>query len=301
MQFCIARQEDHHCMNPSRLSGTLLAPAMLIALAACGGGGGGATPPSSSGGGPPPISSATPSPSPAPSSTPVTNASVVTAEEDWINGDRTWYTSGTASWSNNAGDVAGAPSGSSADGMSCSAVTEGASYPQSAFSQHAFVGIYNNGVWEALPQAIGMVNPVEPTKGNPPHPSDTYAVENNQCEYNVHTHDYSGLVHVEDETLPQSNTSMPSYATLQSLFDLWGAQLGATGITAGSSMLAGAVTIYTGIPSTKDSSGDDLVTSYAPFTGAASALQFSKHMAVWIVIGTPPAAGLPQVRFALEN
>lgn len=293
-------------MNPSRLSAALLAPAVLFSLAACGGGGGGgATPPTGTGGGspPPPVSSSSPSPSPSPTptSSPVTGSSIVTAEEGFVNGDMSWYTSGTASWSNHAGDVAGAPSGSNTDGMACSQVSEGSSFPASAFSQHVYVGIYNNGTWEALPQAIGMVNPVAPTQGTPAHPNNTDAVETNQCEYNVHTHDYSGMIHIEDATLSQSNTMMPSYATLQTLFDLWGAQLGATGITAGSSSLTGAVSIYTGTPTAKDSAGNDLVTTYTPFTGAASALQFAKHMAVWIVIGTPPASGLPQVRFVVEN
>jgi hypothetical protein len=224
-----------------------------------------------------------------------------------MNGDVNWYTSGTSSWSNHSGGTSSAPNGSSAvDGSSCSQVTEGTSYPQGDFSQHAFVGIFYNGTWEALPQAIGMVNPVAPTKGTPSHPQDTYAVENNQCEYNVHTHDYSGLVHIEDTTFAQSNTFMPSYATLQTLFDLWGAQLTPTGITAGTSMLAGPVTIYTGTPSGKDSSGNDLVNSYSVFTGAANTLQFSKHMAVWIVVGTATPAvgtnsGLPQVRFVVTN
>jgi hypothetical protein len=296
-------------MTPSRLSAGLLASAALITLAACGGGGGGSTPPTDPGGPPPvgstptPGSTATPTPSPTPSSAPVgTSSVVVSAEENFVNGDNTWYTSGTASWSSHAGGTAGAPNGSSAvDGMSCSAVTEGTSYPQTQFSQHAFVGIYNNGTWEALPQAIGMVNPVAPTSGTPAHPNDTYAVENNQCEYNMHTHDYSGLVHVEDETIAQSNTTMPSYATLQALFDLWGAQLGATGIIAGANSLSGPVTIYSGTPSEKNSAGNDQVTSYSLFTGAASSLQFSKHMAVWIVVGTPPAAGLPQVQFVVTN
>lgn len=291
-------------MTPSRFSAALFASAALMTLAACGGGGGGATPPGNSDGPPPPPTSTSPSPSPSPTTAPpvTTSSSVVSAEENWINGDNSWYTSGTASWSNHAGGTSSAPSGgSSIDGMSCSAITEGTSYPQTDFSQHAFVGIYNNGTWEALPQAIGMVNPVAPTAGTPSHPSDTYAVENNQCEYNLHTHDYSGLVHIEDQTLPQSNTAMPSYATLQALFDLWGAQLGATGITAGSSMLTGAVSIYTGTPSGRDSAGNDIVTSYAPFTGTASGLQFSKHMAVWIVVGTPPASGLPQVQFVVQN
>jgi hypothetical protein len=226
----------------------------------------------------------------------------VTAEENWINGNPNWYASGTASWANTAGGTSSAPDGSSSvDGTTCSQVTEGTSYPATAFSQHAYVGFYNNGTWEALPQAIGMVKPVAPTKGNPPHQYNTDEVENNQCEYNVHTHDYSGLVHIEDETLAQSNTSMPSYATLQTLFDLWGAQLGATGIAAGSSSMTGPVTIYTGTPSKTDSTGNDYVTSYKPFTGAARSLKFSKHMAVWIVVGAPPAGGLPQVKFVIQN
>lgn len=308
MQFSF-QQEDPDCMNPSRFSTALLVPAVLISLAACGGGGGGGATPPSGPGGPPPVSSASPSPSPSPTpiatSTPGTSSSVVTAEEAWVNGDMSWYTSGTASWSNHAGGTSSAPSGASVDGMSCSAVTEGSSYPATALSQHAYVGIYNNGVWEALPQAIGMVKPQPPTTpypGNPQgHQNNTDAVEVNQCEYNVHTHDYSGLIHIEDQSLPQSNTALPAYATLQTLFDLWGAQLGATGITAGSSSLTGAVTIYAGTPTTKDSSGNDLVTTYAAFTGSAASLQFAKHMAVWIVVGTPPASGLPQVRFVVEN
>jgi hypothetical protein len=65
--------------------------------------------------------------------------------------------------------------------------------------------------------------------------------------------------------------------------------------------MTGAVTIYTGTPTSKDNSGNDLVTSYVPFAGSPSTLQFSKHMAVWIVVGAPPAAGLPQVRFVVQN
>jgi hypothetical protein len=305
-------------MTPSRLSAGLLASAALITLAACGGGGGGGTTPPTTPGGPPPAtstpapgSSATPSPSPSPTATPTsapvgTSSVLVSAEENYQNGDSSWYTSGTASWSNHAGGTSSAPNGSApVDGMSCAQVTEGTSYPQTQFSQHAFVGIMNNGTWEALPQAIGMVNPQPPTTpypGNPNgHPSDTYAVEVSQCEYNMHTHDYSGLVHIEDETLAQTNTSMPSYATLQALFDLWGAQLGASGITAGTSTLTGPVSIYVGTPSGRNSQNNDEVNSYTLYTGAAKDLQFSKHMAVWIVVGTPPAAGLPAVQFVVSN
>lgn len=306
-------------MKSLRLSALLLALSTSLILAACGGGGGGgtgATPPVNGGGNPPPTSTPTPgatgspaaSPTPVPTATPVGTSSVtVSAEENFINGDANWYTSGSASWSNTAGGTSSAPDGTSAaDGTGCQSVTEGTSFPQDKFSQHAFVGFFNNGAWEALPQAIGMVKPVAPTAGTPSHPSNTYAVENNQCEYNVHTHDYSGLVHIEDTGFAQSNTFMPAYATLQTLFDLWGANLGVTGITAGNSAMAGPVSIYVGTPGGKDSQNNDLVSSYALYSGSPADLQLSKHMAVWIVVGTAAPSiggvqGLPQVRFVVSN
>jgi hypothetical protein len=260
-----------------------------------GGGGGG-------GGG----STATPTPTATPTATPTpgigSGGSEIFAEENWVNGNRSWYTSGTANWSNNAGDPAGSAAlqGGAIDGMSCQSVTEGTTYPASDFSQHAFVGIYYNGTYESTPQALGMMNPVAPTAGNPSHPTNTYEVENNQCEYNIHTHDYSGLVHIEDESFPQSNSTMPAYATLQAFLDVSGFTLSNSGLTAGGSALSGAVLIFTGTPSGKDSGGNDLVSSYSLFAGAPSSLQFSKHMAVWIVIGTPPAQ-LPPVGFVIQD
>jgi hypothetical protein len=299
-------------MSIPRLRYALLICAACAALAACGGGGSNPTPPGGNPGpapttGPTATPGATPTPtptpagSPTPTPTPSVSSTVVTAEETWINGSMSWYQSGTASWSTTAGDTQSAPAGQTVDGMSCSQVTEGTSYPQTAFSQHVFVGLYSGGVWEALPQAVGMVAPVAPTQGNPPHASNTDQVENNQCEYNLHTHDYSGLVHIEDETLPQSTTSFPPYATLQALFDVWGAQIGGSGITAGSSSLTGTLSIYVGTPSGTDANGNDMVTSYSLFTAQPNALHFSRHMAIWIVTGSVPAQGLPQVRFVIEN
>ena len=299
-------------MKISRISASVAAFAAISLLAACGGGGGGGsvTPPGGGGGGPSvtPTPTTTATPTPTSSNPPVgTSSVVVSAEENFVNGDMNWYTSGTASWSSHAGNTSTAPDGSSAvDGMSCTAVTEGQTYPATAFSQHAFVGIFYNGTWETLPQAIGMVQPVAPTAGTPPHQYNTEEVENNKCEYNVHTHDYSGLVHIEDESATQSNTFMPSYATLKSVFDLWGASLSANGITAGASTLSGPTTIYVGTPSSKTSSGDDLVNSYSVYTGDPANLHFSKHMAVWIVVGSATPAiggvnGLPQVKFVIVN
>ncbi|MFN2449883.1 MAG: hypothetical protein ABR508_08905, partial [Candidatus Baltobacteraceae bacterium] len=278
-------------------SASALVAACAVGVAcgvACGGGGNAATP----------VDNSLP---PAPTIAPVNTSLLVNGEENVVNGNNAWYTSGTASWSNHAGNTAGAPNGSApVDGSACTNVSEGSQYPQSDFSQHVFVGIYDNGSEMALPQAVGMVNPQPPTTPAPPdfpsgHPNNNYPVEISTCRYNVHSHDYSGLVHMEDLSVAQSNTTMPAYATLQTLFDVWGAHLGANGITAGSNTLSGRAIVYGGTPSGKSSSGNDLINTYTLFTGAPAALHFSKHMAIWIVIGALPAAGLPEVQIVQTN
>lgn len=323
-------------MKAFRISGSILALAALSLLAACGGGGGGGSntvpnPGNGGGGGgstPTPATSSTPSttPTPAQTSSPGGTAAVdaglvISASEDQPNGNF-WFTSGTASWANTAGDAststAPTSTGATFEGMTCADTTEGTSFPAGDYSQHAFVGFFNSsGIEQALPQALGMIKPVAPTQGTPSHPSNTYEVENYQCEYNVHTHDYSGLVHIEDTGLPQteSYTFSAPYASLKALLDLWGATLNSSGITAGGSSLSGAVTIYVGTPSTKTASGADLVNSYTVFNGDPSTLMLTRHEAIWIVVGTtadkiPPLPGqttagtqngLPEVKFTLTN
>jgi hypothetical protein len=204
--------------------------------------------------------------------------------------------------------------------MQCANTPEGVTatgspaFPAGKYTQHAFVGIIDNtGHEQALPQAIGLVNPQPPTTPGSPnaptgHPNNNYPVELYQCSYNVHTHDYSGLVHVED-TSQNQGTLAPQYASLQTLLDLWGATLSSSaGLTAGASQLNGAVTIYVGTPGP----GTTLVSSYAVYSGSLSALMLNAHTTVWIVIGTTAANippfnpsiqqnGLPQVRWQVEN
>ena len=285
--------------------------ALSLGVAACGGGGG-STPPISNpgGGGAPPSSSPTSSPSSsptsAPSSAPTTvptnppvtgsiaaNSTLVSAEPNFINGSMSWYTQGTASWSNHAGDTSSGGSGQTIDGVPCLTGGMGGGY-----HVHAFVGIFANGVWEAIPQAIGMEKAVEPTVSG--QPTDTDEILAAQCFYKLHTHDYSGLIHVEDPTQPQLNGNFnvnESYATLQTLFDEWGEPISATGVAT----FMGPVSVYVGYPTTKDGSGNDLVNSYSLSTAAPSQIMLQHHTAYWIVIGALPANGLPQVRFLVEQ
>lgn len=288
-------------MTPSRFPSALFASVAFITLASCGGGGG-STPPASSGGPPPVSSTPTPAPTATPTPPPVgTSSRIVNAEENFQNPDSaSWYTSGTASWSNHAGVTA---SGNNGDGDTCD--TSMTSEPTgSYFHSHAFVGIYYNGNEVALPQAIGIESPIEPTKGTPAHQYDYDEVENASCMFHVHTHDYSGLVHIEVPEAPFDSTyqTLPSYANLQTLLDIWGATLSSgAGLTAGSNTLSGPVTIYTGASTAKDSGGNDLVTTYAPAAGAPATIPLAHHEAIWIVIGAPPANGLPQVDFVIAN
>src|SRR5579883_1966218 len=313
--------EDGKGMRFLRYSAPLFILCAVLAACGGGGGGGGVTPPGGGGGGgggggstpspspthsgsPAPTSSPTVSPTSQPSSTPVpVSSQVLNGFENYVNGGL-WYTSGvSANWANTAGyDKESVFTGNPQDNMNCTQVQEGQGYPPTAFSQHMFVGFLVNGTEEALPQALGMVQPVAPTQGNPQHPNNFWEVENNLCEYNVHTHDYSGLVHIEDIGLPQneSYTYAPGYASLQTLLDEWQATLTGNSLTADTSTLNGNVAIYVGVP-TGQMNGNDLVNSYTQVNATPANIALARHNVIWIVFGTFPSAGLPQVQFGVEN
>lgn len=317
--------------------------AISAMLAACGGGGGGgSTPPVTTpttnpggGGNPSPSPTAkptttptspTPSPSPGPSSVPVDkNFAINASEGPLVNGNVGWYLAGTtALWPQSPGEppvgafgdtTSGANSGNgfgTMDGMSCSATTEPAPNP-TTYSVHSFVGIYYNGTEEALPSGLAMNNPTEPTapSKNAPggHPNDFWEIEQQTCEYNIHTHDFSGLVHIEDVNYSQSNspTSPLSYnPTLQSLLDVWGVKLSATGLTIpGGTNLTGPVAIYTGVQGNdKGPHGGPLVDSYTQVT-SPSQVPLAFHNSTWIVIGNMPkqqdgTVALPEVEWNVE-
>jgi hypothetical protein len=245
------------------------------------------------------------------------SAQTSAANQGFINGSQNWYRAGvTVSWTPQPG-VVGQNGDTSAganaamgfapiDGIACTASTEPAA-STTTYSVHSFVGIYYNGQEYALPQAIGMENPAEPITY--PHPNDNFEVESEQCEYNVHTHDYTGLVHIEDVNYQQSTstTSPLSYKpTLQTLLDIWGVQLSANGMTVpGGTNLNGSTAIYYGTPSATDTGphGAPVTDSYIQ-AQSASAVPLAFHTTVWIVIGQMPApngkTGLPEVEWRIQ-
>lgn len=234
-----------------------------------------------------------------------------------VNGTQNWYGAGvTTSWTPNpgqagqAGDTAAGGTVSSnfapIDGTSCVPTVEPAA-TTSTYAVHSFVGIYYNGTEYALPQAIGLENPTEPTASG--HPNDNYEVETAQCSYNVHTHDYTGIVHIEDVNYPQSTSStspLPYAPSLQTLLDIWGVQLTSSGMTVpGGTALNGPVAIYYGTQSADKGPHGGFLTNAYVRAASASAVPLAFHDTIWIVIGdlpTPPNGikGLPEVEWRIQ-
>lgn len=280
-------------MKLLRISGSLLAFSLTAALAACGGGGGGGgtTPPTNPGGPPPPTSTPTAPPTSTPPPAGLTVSSTVytaydsTSNHSW--GTDNWQTNGVTN-SGDAGDgdtTSNVGTGQTTDGLSACALSGESQMTSSNYHVHSFVGIYVNGAAYAVPDAIGMANPAS---GEP--------ILDFSCAYAIHTHADSGLIHVEDPTLP-SNAAAPAQYNLQTLFDIWGQSISALPING----VSGLPAIYVGTPSGKDSSGNDLVTSYSLSTAAPGSILLSHHVAIWLVYGTPPSSGVPQVAFGLSN
>jgi hypothetical protein len=298
-------------MKALRISASILGIAAFAALAACGGGGGGPVSPPGGGGGPTPGHSSSPSPtaSPTPTPTPTTgptatptptsspgigvSSTIETAYDGstapLINGTDNWQTNGTT-MNGDPGDgdtASGAQGTANVDGIPCGLNSE-SQMTSSNYHVHAFVGIMVNGTQYAIPDGIGII-------GNP---SGEPITSWSDCAYYIHTHGASGVIHVEDPTIngTYQNTQPPPQYNLQALFDIWGQGMNSLG--AGG--FSGPPTVYTGTPS-GTYNGGDLVNSYSLTTASAASVLLQHHVVIWLVYGTPPSQGLPQVNWQIEN
>lgn len=119
------------------------------------------------------------------------------------------------------------------------------------FHQHSLVSIYKDGVRQGLPDNVG--------RGG--------------CNYELHTHDGTGVVHIEAD--------VPKKFTLGQFFALWKQPLSANG-TAG---LAGPVRFYV--------IENERLTRY---TGDPAALELVAHREIVVISGPAPAV-LPKYRW----
>ena len=154
---------------------------------------------------------------------------------------------------------------------------------------HVFVGIYVNGTEYALPRGIGVVEPVNPNDG-----SINYAT---QCFYFSHTHDSTGVVHIEDPNVGGLTVQQSGY-TLQTLFDVWG-------ITVNSSQFGqfmGPVQVYTSGQQYRGGGPDTTVpeNTLQPWIGDPNQIPLYSHEVIWFLVGPNYPTQLPAVHFFEE-
>ncbi|HET7621177.1 MAG TPA: hypothetical protein VFK39_04670 [Gemmatimonadaceae bacterium] len=146
------------------------------------------------------------------------------------------------------GNTAQGGQGEPVDGIECGTMA-GDNY-----HIHVHLSLYVNGEQLAIPKAIGVVKPAI---------ANGFVIgadANGGCFYWVHTHDASGIIHVEPPTTVE--------VRLGELFDLWGQPLSSTGVAG----YSGAVTVFVDGKKYTDDPRDIL---------------FEAHKQIAIEVGTP--------------
>ena len=101
--------------------------------------------------------------------------------------------------------VRAAPTGATVDGIACQ------TSEQVAYHIHAHLTIYASGVRQMVPAGVGIPGPQQVVDG---------FVEGGKCLYWLHTHDSTGVVHIE--------SPVQRVYTLGQFFDVWGRPLSGT-------------------------------------------------------------------------
>jgi hypothetical protein len=148
---------------------------------------------------------------------------------------------------------------------------------------HAYFGLIVNGKQIAIPSAVGLMGPSDVTNG---------FINKAKCFYYIHTHDSSGIIHIED---PQKLPYSAQKYTMSSVLKVWGVPYSTTSF----GPFKGKMHVFVGnVPTV----GETKVTKYALFTGGLQNVKLYSHTAVWVVIGEEYASAkkLPAVNFYME-
>ena len=151
---------------------------------------------------------------------------------------------------------------------------------------HVFLGIVYHGQLMAVPDTIGMFRPGPELNG---------WVNSAQCFYEIHTHDASGIVHVE---VAQPHPLSSVVFKVKQLLDVWGVPHGDKSF----GPFKGKIHVFVGNPASIGGS-NTTVSHYAPFTGKDwTSIGLRSHEVIWVEIGKPyyNAALLPPVTFYME-
>jgi hypothetical protein len=262
---------------------------------------------------PTPSATLSPTPSPTPTATPNRNLTKGAGNGE-INGNDTMFTDGiSAANERSDGDYSNGgqgPTGTAIgpDAVPClTSMYEGpVGQPGDGYHVHPFVGMYYNGVEVALPDGIGFADPGADGTFSGISNWTEYA---SNCYYQMHTHDASGLIHIEAFPPAPSGAYGGQLGTLYTLGDflaVWGIPISATNW----GPLNGTVTIYTsgqvprGGPGTNPYVYSNTYTLYCTACDPAtvSAIPLYSHEVIWVLVGTgnPIGSSLPNVLFFTE-
>lgn len=166
---------------------------------------------------------------------------------------------------------------------------------------HAFVGLYYNGNQIVIPDAIGIAGAggdVTDASTGWPNQED-YGT----CFYHIHTHDDTGMVHLEDPD-PLGLTMNDTMFNTGNMFDIWGVLVNGSQF----GPFSGPVTVYTSGQFSRArqcTNGLCEVGSnmYSLYLGDPTSIPLYSHEVIWFEVGTgnPDAAHLPGVSFAVEQ
>jgi hypothetical protein len=171
---------------------------------------------------------------------------------------------------------------------------------------HVFLGIYVNGQEIILPRGIGIIEPEDPGEAQPPS-EILYATD---CFYYTHTHDSTGVIHVEDPNPNGTLITQPIH-TLGDFFTVWG-------ITVNSYQFGeftGPMAVFTSgqqyrgggecsgvVPPAGTTIGDGTTpeSDLTLWTGNPNSIPLYSHEVIWIYLGSGNPTSLPNLDFYEE-
>ena len=181
------------------------------------------------------------------------------------------------------GDTATGGTGQVVDGISCDPTMS------DNYHVHAYIAVYVNGVHYALPDTIGMKHP----QLEPPDGFTKYA----HCFYDIHTHDASGILHVES-TDPNHVPITGTIYTTQNLFDVWGITVNSTQV----GQFTGPVEVYTSGQVYRGGPGNGVIyrSMYTQWMGDPNTIPIYSHEVIFLLVGPTYPTILPNVEFYPE-
>ena len=155
---------------------------------------------------------------------------------------------------------------------------------------HAFIGLYVNGIEYAIPRGIGIIFPTDPNQ--------LEILTATECFYFTHTHDSTGIVHLEDynKGVVEKPPTTSHYVT-GNIFNTWGITVNANQF----GQFAGPVEVFTSgqmyrfLPGTGGVVGENTLTQW---TGDPAQIPVYENEVIWYLVGPTYPAALPSIDFA---